>query len=55
MSILAWIVLGLISGFIGSKLVNKTRSRWPRRRIRVPPLRLEPIEKRLASEIELRL
>ncbi len=24
MSILAWIVLGLISGFIGSKLVNKT-------------------------------
>src|SRR5258708_15944527 len=24
MSILAWIVLGLIAGFIGSKLVNKT-------------------------------
>jgi len=24
MSILAWIVLGLISGFIASKLVNKT-------------------------------
>jgi uncharacterized membrane protein YeaQ/YmgE (transglycosylase-associated protein family) len=24
MSILAWIVLGLISGFIGSKIVNKT-------------------------------
>ena len=24
MSILAWIVLGLIDGFIGSKLVNKT-------------------------------
>jgi len=23
MSILAWVVLGLISGFIGSKLVNK--------------------------------
>ena len=26
MSILAWIVLGLIAGFIGSKLVNKTGS-----------------------------
>lgn len=24
MSIIAWIVLGLLSGFIGSKLVNKT-------------------------------
>jgi uncharacterized membrane protein YeaQ/YmgE (transglycosylase-associated protein family) len=24
MSILAWIVLGIIAGFIGSKLVNKT-------------------------------
>lgn len=24
MSILAWIVLGLISGFIGSKIVNRT-------------------------------
>jgi uncharacterized membrane protein YeaQ/YmgE (transglycosylase-associated protein family) len=24
MSIVAWIVLGLIAGFIGSKLVNKT-------------------------------
>jgi uncharacterized membrane protein YeaQ/YmgE (transglycosylase-associated protein family) len=24
MSILAWIVLGLIAGFIGSKLINKT-------------------------------
>jgi uncharacterized membrane protein YeaQ/YmgE (transglycosylase-associated protein family) len=24
MSILAWIVLGLLAGFIGSKLVNKT-------------------------------
>jgi uncharacterized membrane protein YeaQ/YmgE (transglycosylase-associated protein family) len=24
MSILAWIVLGLIAGFIGSKIVNKT-------------------------------
>jgi len=24
MSILAWIVLGLIAGFIGSKLVNKS-------------------------------
>ena len=24
MSILAWIVLGLISGFIGSKIVNKS-------------------------------
>ena len=24
MSFLAWIVLGLISGFIGSKIVNKT-------------------------------
>lgn len=24
MSILAWVVLGLISGFIGSKVVNKT-------------------------------
>ncbi|MGB2887392.1 MAG: GlsB/YeaQ/YmgE family stress response membrane protein [Candidatus Acidiferrales bacterium] len=24
MSLLAWIVLGLIAGFIGSKLVNKT-------------------------------
>jgi uncharacterized membrane protein YeaQ/YmgE (transglycosylase-associated protein family) len=24
MSILAWIVLGLIAGFIGSKLVNRT-------------------------------
>jgi len=24
MSVLAWIVLGLIAGFIGSKLVNKT-------------------------------
>jgi len=24
MSILAWLVLGLIAGFIGSKLVNKT-------------------------------
>jgi uncharacterized membrane protein YeaQ/YmgE (transglycosylase-associated protein family) len=24
MSILAWIILGLVSGFIGSKLVNKT-------------------------------
>jgi len=24
MSILAWVVLGLIAGFIGSKLVNKT-------------------------------
>jgi uncharacterized membrane protein YeaQ/YmgE (transglycosylase-associated protein family) len=24
MSILAWIVLGLIAGFLGSKLVNKT-------------------------------
>jgi uncharacterized membrane protein YeaQ/YmgE (transglycosylase-associated protein family) len=24
MSILAWIVLGLIAGFIGSKVVNKT-------------------------------
>jgi len=24
MTILAWIVLGLLSGFIGSKLVNKT-------------------------------
>ena len=24
MSIIAWIVLGLIAGFIGSKLVNKT-------------------------------
>lgn len=24
MSILAWIVLGVIAGFIGSKLVNKT-------------------------------
>jgi uncharacterized membrane protein YeaQ/YmgE (transglycosylase-associated protein family) len=24
MSILAWIILGLISGFIGSKLVNKS-------------------------------
>ena len=26
MSILGWIVLGLIAGFIGSKLVNKTGS-----------------------------
>ncbi|MDB5427498.1 MAG: hypothetical protein JWR43_1473, partial [Phenylobacterium sp.] len=26
MSILAWIVLGLIAGFIASKLVNKTGS-----------------------------
>ncbi len=26
MSILAWIVLGLIAGFIGSKLVNKSGS-----------------------------
>jgi len=26
MSILAWIVLGLIAGFIGSKIVNKTGS-----------------------------
>ncbi len=24
MSIIAWIILGLIAGFIGSKLVNKT-------------------------------
>jgi uncharacterized membrane protein YeaQ/YmgE (transglycosylase-associated protein family) len=24
MSIVAWVVLGLIAGFIGSKLVNKT-------------------------------
>ena len=24
MSILAWVVLGLIAGFIGSKLINKT-------------------------------
>jgi uncharacterized membrane protein YeaQ/YmgE (transglycosylase-associated protein family) len=24
MSVIAWIVLGLIAGFIGSKLVNKT-------------------------------
>ena len=24
MSILAWIVLGIIAGFVGSKLVNKT-------------------------------
>ena len=24
MSILAWIVLGLIAGFVGSKIVNKT-------------------------------
>lgn len=24
MSIIAWVVLGLIAGFIGSKLVNKT-------------------------------
>lgn len=24
MSLLAWVVLGLVSGFIGSKLVNKT-------------------------------
>jgi uncharacterized membrane protein YeaQ/YmgE (transglycosylase-associated protein family) len=24
MSILAWIILGLIAGFIGSKIVNKT-------------------------------
>jgi uncharacterized membrane protein YeaQ/YmgE (transglycosylase-associated protein family) len=24
MSILAWIVLGLVAGFIGSKLINKT-------------------------------
>ena len=24
MSILAWIVLGIVAGFIGSKLVNKT-------------------------------
>ncbi len=24
MSILAWIVLGLLAGFVGSKLVNKT-------------------------------
>ena len=24
MSVLAWIVLGLIAGFIGSKIVNKT-------------------------------
>ena len=24
MSILAWLVLGLVAGFIGSKLVNKT-------------------------------
>jgi len=24
MSIIAWIVLGLVAGFIGSKLVNKT-------------------------------
>jgi len=24
MSILAWIVLGLIAGFLGSKIVNKT-------------------------------
>ncbi len=24
MSILAWLILGLIAGFIGSKLVNKT-------------------------------
>jgi uncharacterized membrane protein YeaQ/YmgE (transglycosylase-associated protein family) len=24
MSVLAWLVLGLIAGFIGSKLVNKT-------------------------------
>jgi uncharacterized membrane protein YeaQ/YmgE (transglycosylase-associated protein family) len=24
MAIIAWIVLGLIAGFIGSKLVNKT-------------------------------
>jgi uncharacterized membrane protein YeaQ/YmgE (transglycosylase-associated protein family) len=24
MSVLAWIVLGLVAGFIGSKLVNKT-------------------------------
>lgn len=26
MSILAWIVLGIVAGFIGSKLVNKTGS-----------------------------
>ena len=26
MSILAWILLGLVAGFIGSKLVNKTGS-----------------------------
>jgi uncharacterized membrane protein YeaQ/YmgE (transglycosylase-associated protein family) len=26
MSILAWIVLGLVAGFIGSKIVNKTGS-----------------------------
>jgi uncharacterized membrane protein YeaQ/YmgE (transglycosylase-associated protein family) len=26
MSIIAWLVLGLVSGFIGSKLVNKTGS-----------------------------
>ncbi|MEJ0036571.1 MAG: GlsB/YeaQ/YmgE family stress response membrane protein [Gammaproteobacteria bacterium] len=26
MSIVAWIVLGLIAGFIGSKLINKTGS-----------------------------
>jgi uncharacterized membrane protein YeaQ/YmgE (transglycosylase-associated protein family) len=26
MSVLAWIVLGLIAGFIGSKLVNKSGS-----------------------------
>jgi uncharacterized membrane protein YeaQ/YmgE (transglycosylase-associated protein family) len=24
MSILAWVVLGLVAGFIGSKLINKT-------------------------------
>ena len=24
MSVIAWIILGLISGFIGSKIVNKT-------------------------------
>jgi uncharacterized membrane protein YeaQ/YmgE (transglycosylase-associated protein family) len=24
MSILAWVILGLVAGFIGSKLVNKT-------------------------------
>jgi hypothetical protein len=50
MSIIAWIVLGLIAGFIGSKLVNKTGEGFFRDRVLPMQLQIsDRLRKRPAS------